>query len=159
MRFNVKIVHAIVATALPVACTSTETPPAKPTVEGKTSPEGKPDVKPDVKPDAKPDAKPDPKPIIRIEKPTDIPVELGGAIAPYEPPPKVEEKHELGAMGSAAPAEAAPAAAAPAAPAAMARPAATPPALALAHNHAPGEACKALSRDEVERALADLQAQ
>ncbi len=94
-----------------------------------------------------------------------FPEVMGGAAVavPFDPPPP-----EVGALGAAKPgadgaAAPAPAAAAPAAEAAS--PSAAAPAkadqrvaIALVHNHPPGEECTPLSDDEVSKAFADLEA-
>lgn len=89
-----------------------------------------------------------------IKNRDDIPVQLGGAAVPYRPPPASSGSAASGAAGppgAAAPSPA-PAAAAQAAPA-------VEPAIAITHNHPPGQACSPLERAEVEKALADLRKQ
>jgi hypothetical protein len=138
------IIHVVLA-GLPLAgCDETrDTKTAK--AETKTD-TAKQDTKQDTK--QEPKQEPEPKPPIVIERPDDIPVALGGAAVPYSPPPPPPPKQ--GNAGAAAePSAAAPAAAAAVAPA-------KPTAITLAHNHAPGETCQSLTREEVERALADL---
>lgn len=96
-------------------------------------------------------------PII-IRRKQDIPPVMGGAAMPYVPPPP-----SAGAPPSPPPARgakpgAAQAAAAPAALAADEPAVAAPTALAISHNHPPDQPCNhPLEREEVERALADLQ--
>lgn len=144
MRFRAKIVPLIVA-GLPLGgCDNTDVSKAV----AKTDPPGKVEVKTD----GKTETKPDPKVPIVIEKPEDIPVALGGAAIPWEPPPP-PPKGDAKAPSAPAPA---PSAAAPAASAAAAPAPTKPTAIALTHNHAPGEACEPLTREEVEKALADL---
>jgi hypothetical protein len=149
MRFRARIITVAVA-GLPLAgCDKAES--AKATTKADTKTElAKQDVKQDPKPDPKEDPKqdakqdPDPKVPVVIEKPEDIPVALAGAPVAYEPPPPPKGD----AKSAPAPAPAPPAAAAAAAPA-------KPTAIAIAHDHPPGEH-KPLTREEVEKALADL---
>jgi hypothetical protein len=152
MRFRAKIVHVVVA-GLPVAgCTTTEsdtkTTPKTDTAT-KTTP---PDVKEakETKKDPQPDT---PKiPTIVVETPEDIPVPLAGVAMPYTPPVP-DGKAAPAPAPPAAPAPSAAAAAAPAEPAAIAM---GPTGIELGHDHPPGEPCKPMRREEVEKALADL---
>lgn len=156
MRFRAKIVHVAVA-GLPLAGCDKSPDASKTTAKAETTKTDttKQDPKQDAKQDAKQDPVPDPKVPIVIEKPEDIPVALAGAPIAYEPPPPPPPKGE--AKAPSAPAPAPPAASAPAASAAAAAPAPSKPtAITLAHNHPPGEPCKPLTREEVEKALADL---
>lgn len=166
MRFRAKIVHVAVA-SLPVAgCTTGEsdTKAKTDTATKAETKDAKVDAKVESKVDAKVDAKVDtkqepetPKIPIVVETPEDIPVPLAGVAMPYtppEPPPKGGDAKAPPAP--APPAAEAPSAAAAAAPAAPAPTATGPTAIALGHDHAPGEPCKPLSREEVEKALADL---
>ncbi len=82
------------------------------------------------------------KPFLLIRRKEDVPVQLGGAIAPPLPP---ATDASAGGRGAGAPA--------PAAQMAVAPPA---PALTITHDHRPDQACAPLSREEVEKALADL---
>jgi len=96
-------------------------------------------------------------PII-IKRKDDIPPMLGGAAVQYTPPPpSASVPHASapaqggGAKGpSAAAAAAEPAAAAPATPE-------KPSAVAITHNHPPDQPCQPLKREDVEKALNDLQ--
>jgi hypothetical protein len=96
------------------------------------------------------------KPII-IKSRDDIPQHLAGAAVPYIPPPQPSASTSAATPSPAPPSKqgAAAAAAAPAAPAAVAP--ASPSVLAITHNHPPGQPCQPLRRDEVEKALSDLQ--
>lgn len=100
---------------------------------------------------------------IVIQRNEDIPVMLGGAAVALPPPvpnpSSSSPKPKAPSPGAAAPAQGQGAAAAAAAPAA-AEPraaAAQPPAITIAHNHPPDQPCHPLSKEEVEKALADLQ--
>jgi hypothetical protein len=151
MRFRAKIVPLLLAGASAVGCDNTD---ASKAVAKTDTPGKKEDPKVETKAETKPETKEDPKPTIVIEKPEDIPVALGGAPMPYEPPPPPRDPK---APSAPAPAPSpSPAAAAPSASAAAAPATARPTAIALQHNHPPGEACKPLTREEVETALADL---
>lgn len=168
MRFRASIVRIAIA-SLPtaVACdggtapkTDTKATDAKPTTDVKTDPvrdakidtkvETKVETKVDTKVETKPDTPPEPrKPDIVITRPEDIPtVPLAGAPMPYTPPPPPPS-------APAKAAEAAPAAPSPAAPA-PAPVVAQAAAITIRHEHAPGEPCTQLTREEVEKALADL---
>ncbi len=153
MRFRAKIVPLLLAGVSAAGCDNTDASKAvaKSDTPGKTV--AKADPKVEVKAETKAEIKRDPIVPIVIERPEDIPVALGGAPMPYEPPPP--PKGDPKAPSAPAPA-AAPAAAAPAASGAAASAAAKPTAIALRHNHPPGEACTPLTREEVEKALADL---
>jgi hypothetical protein len=150
MRFRAKIVHVVVA-GLPVAgCTTTESD-TKTTPKTDTATKTTPDVK-EAKETTK-DPQPDtPKiPIVVVETPEDIPVPLGGVAMPYTPP--LPESKSPPAPAPTADAPSAAAAAAPAAPAAIAM---GPTGIELGHDHPPGEPCKPMRREEVEKALTDL---
>lgn len=166
MRFRAKIVHVVVAGLPLVGCDKSsdaskttakaETTKTDATKSDATKQDPKQDPKQDAKQDAKQDPVPDPKVPIVIEKPEDIPVALAGAPIAYDPPPPPPPKGDAKAPSAPAPAPlAAPAAAASAS---AAEPAPRKPtAITLAHNHPPDEQCKQLTREEVEKALADLQ--
>lgn len=113
---------------------------------------------------------------IVIRRNEDIPVMLGGAAVALPPPvpnpSSSSPKPKAPSPGAAAPAQGQGAAAAAAAPAAAepraaaAQPSTTsgtsasfpnPPAITIAHNHPPDQPCHPLSKEEVEKALADLQ--
>jgi hypothetical protein len=150
MRFRVHLVRAAVASMPIIACT-----------DGKSDAPAKTETKSETKSETK--AAEEPKPTIVVHTPEDIPVALGGAAMPYTPPPKPAEGKGGAATPTPAPAPAPPSAVAPSAPAAAApQPigaigaVAEAPALAIGHNHAPGEPCTPLARAEVEKALADL---
>ncbi len=95
-------------------------------------------------------------PII-IKRKEDIPPVLGGAALPYIPPPPSASAPPASAPAQGKNQGAAAAAAAPAAAPAEAV-ADAPAALAITHNHPPDQPCNhPLKREEVEKALADLQ--
>lgn len=148
MRFRARIVPLVLAGVPVVGCDNTDSSKAV----AKTDTPGKTE-KGDTKVETKAETKQDPKPPIVIQKPEDIPVALGGAPMPYDPPPPPPPKADPKAPSAPAPA-AAPSASAPVSGSAAA--AAPPTAIALMHDHPPGEACKPLTREEVEKALADL---
>jgi hypothetical protein len=150
MRFRARIVPLVLAGVPVVGCDDTDSSKAvaKTDTPGKTE---KGDTKVETKAETKTETKQDPKPPIVIQKPEDIPVALGGAPMPYDPPPPPPPK----APSAPAPA-AAPSASAPVSGSAAAAAPASPTAIALMHDHPPGEACKPLTREEVEKALADL---
>lgn len=147
MRFRAKIVPLLLAGVPMTSCDNTDASKAVAKTDTPDTKTTKADPKVDTKTEPKPDTKtePEPKPPIVIEKPEDIPVALAGAPIPWEPPPPPASKE---AKAPSAPAPAASAAAAPSP--------SKPTAIALTHNHPPGEACKPLTREEVEKALADL---
>lgn len=155
MRFRAKIVPLLLAGVSAAGCDNTDASKAvaKSDPPGKTVAKGDPkvEVKTETKTETPTETKQEPKPPIVIEKPEDIPVALGGAPVQWEPPPPPPPKGD-----PKAPSAPAPAAAAPAAGAAAASAPTKPTAIAITHNHPPGEACKPLTREEVSKALADL---
>ena len=116
-----------------------------------------------------PTALPTAKQPILVTSGQQVPMELGGAVAPRppEPPPVTGSASPGGAPSPGAALAPQPGAAAPAAAeepavgraaAAPASPPASPPAIAIVHHHAPGEACTPLSQADIDRAFQDLHA-
>lgn len=156
MRFRAKIVPLLLAVAPVAGCDNTDAGKAvaKTTTPDKADAKGDPKV--DAKTEGKTEPKQEPKVPLVIERPEDIPVALGGAPVPWQPPPPPPTKADPKAPSAPAPASApASGAAGAAAPAPAAAPT-KPTAIAVTHDHAPGEACRPLTREEVEKALADL---
>lgn len=88
------------------------------------------------------------KPVTVIKKPSDIPMELGGAVAPYPRPAPIPSSSGAPAQGAGAPR------AVPPSPAAVA--AAPESEVRIVHNHPPDQPCNHLDPSEVQKALDDL---